>query len=293
MPAGLIVPDQLPTWVPGQLTVHNPDGWQGLSVRGYRYRSSDVEVPPIRDFMVVAYHRGTTGMRRRVDGEWINETLRPGDVSLLTRAAASHWLWSSDIEVVHVYLTRDELATTCRQMYDRDIDDVQLRDEVRADDPAVFRTVIAIATEAARGGTGSRLLVESLSTQLCVHILRSHADVVFRDTGGGDGLSFAQQRTVYDYVEAHLGEPITLDGLAAAVSLSRFHFARRFRQSTGTSPHDFVLRQRVERAKMLVTRTSAPLLDIATRCGFSDQSHMTRVFNRYVGMTPGQYRNHR
>ncbi len=232
-------------------------------------------------------------MRRRVDGEWINETLRPGDVSLLTRAAASHWLWSSDIEVVHVYLTRDELATTCRQMYDQDIDDVQLRDEVRADDPAVFRTVIAIATEAARGGTGSRLLVESLSTQLCVHILRSHADVVFRHTGGADGLSFAQQRTVYDYVEAHLGEPITLDGLAAAVSLSRFHFARRFRQSTGTSPHDFVLRQRVERAKMLVTRTSAPLLDIATRCGFSDQSHMTRVFNRYVGMTPGQYRNHR
>jgi AraC family transcriptional regulator len=290
MAGSLIVPEQLPTWAPGQLTMHNPDAWRGLSVRGYRYRSSDVEVPPMRDFLIVAYCRGTTAMRRRVDGAWVEELLHPGDVSLLTRAAASHWVWPSDIEVLHVYLTRDELTTTCRQMYERDVEDVELRDELRADDPVIHRTSLAIANEAVHGGAGSRLLVDSLSVQLSVHILRRHANVLFRESGGHDGLTFTQQRTVADYVHAHLGEVITLDDLAASVSLSRYHFARHFRRSTGASPHEFVLLQRVEQAKTMLTRTSAALPDIATGCGFADQSHMTRVFRKYVGTTPGRYR---
>jgi AraC family transcriptional regulator len=291
MTAGLITPDQLPSWVPGQLTVHNPDGWQALSVRGYRYHGSDVDVPPLRDFLVVAYHKGATAMRRCVDGGWISETLHPGDVSLLTRAAASHWVWPSDIDVVHVYLTRHELAATCRQMYERDVEEVQLRDEVKADDPAIHRTVMAIAQEAALGDAGSRLLVDSLSCQLCVYILRHHADVLFREPTGEGGLTFAQQRTVADYIRCHLDQTITLDDLAASVAFSRFHFARCFRRSTGASPHEFVLRQRIEQAKTMLARTDVALLDIAARCGFADQSHMTRVFNKHVGTTPGQYRS--
>jgi AraC family transcriptional regulator len=112
----LIAPDELPAWLPGTLTVRSPEqGWDGVAVRGYRYGASDVEVPPLRDHVVVAYRRGTTPMRRSVDGTtWTAVTLRPGDVSLLSRGVASHWAWPGDIEVVHVYLTADELATTCR-----------------------------------------------------------------------------------------------------------------------------------------------------------------------------------
>lgn len=291
MAATLIVPDQLPTWVPGQLTVQSPDaGWDGVSVRGYRYRGSDVEVPPMRDYLVVAYRRGTTSMRRRLDGEWIHDTLGPGDVSLLTRAADSHWVWPSDIEVVHIYLTQHELAETCRQMYERDVQDVELCDEVKADDPAIHRTAMLIAQEAAQGGAGSTLLVDSLSCQLSVYILRKHAHVLFREAGGRDGLTFHQERVVRDYVDVHLSERISLEDLAGSVALSRFHFARRFRQSTGTSPHEYVLQRRVARAATLLTRTAAPLLEIAARCGFADQSHLTRVFKKHTGTTPGRYR---
>ena len=65
----LIGPDDLPAWLPGTPTVRSPEqGWKGVTVRGYRYGGSDVEVPPLRDHVVVAYRRGTTPMRRSVDG---------------------------------------------------------------------------------------------------------------------------------------------------------------------------------------------------------------------------------
>lgn len=150
-------------------------------------------------------------------------------MSLLTRAADSHWVWPDDIEVVHVYLTEHELASTCREIYGRDVEEVELCDEVKADDPAIHRTAMLIAAEAAQGGAGSKLLIDALSCELSVHILRRHAHVLFREAEVNDGLTFLQQRIVRDYVQQHLGESISLDDLAASVALSRFHFARRFR----------------------------------------------------------------
>jgi AraC family transcriptional regulator len=229
-------------------------------------------------------------MRRRVGRAWLRESLGPGDVSLLTRAAESHWTWPDDIEVVHVYISPDELAATCRQMYERDVQEVELHDTIKADDPAIHHTAMQIAHEAALGGAGSKLLVDSLSCQLAVHILRRHAHVLFRETAGTGTLTFQQERTVRDYIHQHLGESISLDDLASEIGLSRFHFARRFRASTGTPPHEFLLRQRVERAQTLLERTNSPLLDVACTCGFADQSHMTREFKKRVGTTPGRYR---
>lgn len=291
MPNALIEPDQLPRWVPGHLTVHSPDeGWDGVSVRGYRYGGSDVEVPAMRDYMIVAYRRGLTSMRRRIDGDWNEESLRPGDVSLLTRAAESHWVWPNDIEVVHVYLTQQQLAATCREMYEREVQDVELRDEIKADDPAIHRTAMLIAREAAQGGAGSRLLVDALSCQLSVHILRRHAHLLFKDPPSQDGLTFQQEHTVRDFIHEHLHEGISLQDLAATIAMSRSHFARRFRRSMGVTAHEFVLQQRVARAYGLLSRTDARLPDVALRCGFADQSHMTRVFRQREGRTPGEVR---
>lgn len=287
----LIAPERLPEWVPGTLTVHSPEaGWGGVSVRGYRYPRSDVEVPSLRDHMIVAYRHGHTSMRRRIDGDWRDERLGPGDVSLLTRAAGSHWIWSSAIEVVHVYLTRDELAGVCREVYDHDVADIELHDTIKADDPAIHRAAMLIAHEAAHGAAGSRLMVDALSSQIAVHVLRRHAHLRLREPGAACGLSRAQQRVVRDYVRDHLTGPISLADLAATVGLSRFHFARRFRQGTGTTPHEFVLRERVERARGLLERTSTPLFEVAARCGFADQSHLTREFKKRAGTTPGRYR---
>lgn len=86
-------------------------------------------------------------------------------MSLLTRASRSHWVWPHDVDVVHVYLTQAQLTATSREMYDREVEDVELDDVLRADDPVPFRSAMQIAAEAATAGPGTRLLVEALTQQ--------------------------------------------------------------------------------------------------------------------------------
>ena len=95
-----------------------------------------------------------------------------------------------------------------------------------------------ITQEAAQGAAGSKLMVDALTSQLAVHILRQHAHVRFRECGEDGGLTFREEHAVRDYIQHHLARAITLDDLAGEVRMSRFHFARRFRSDTDMTPHE-------------------------------------------------------
>jgi AraC-like DNA-binding protein len=107
------------------------------------------------------------------------------------------------------------------------------------------------------------------------------------------GLARWQLLRVRAEVDAHLSEPISNRQLADCVRLSPFHFARAFRQSTGMSPHTYVIRRRIERAAQLMLSTDATLCKIAVECGFADQSHLSRRFLSALGAAPGAWRRER
>lgn len=93
-----------------------------------------------------------------------------------------------------------------------------------------------------------------------------------------------------DYIEAHLGEPVTLSDLAAFAGLSRMYFAAQFRAATGVRPHEYLLRRRVERAQDLLSTSGQALVEVALSVGFQTQAHFTTVFKRFVGQTPHRWR---
>lgn len=93
-----------------------------------------------------------------------------------------------------------------------------------------------------------------------------------------------------EYIEQHLDSNISLTALADAAGLSMYHFAKAFKQSTGATPHQFVLDRKIERAKALLRDPNRSVLEASARTGFVDQSHFTKIFRRLVGVTPSVYR---
>ena len=104
------------------------------------------------------------------------------------------------------------------------------------------------------------------------------------------GLAPWQVRRLREHIAANLCSALPLSELAKLVQLSTGHFARSFRQSFGVSPHTFIIEQRVHRAMCLILESEAPLAEIALSCGMTDQSHLTRLFTRNVGMSPAAWR---
>ena len=97
-------------------------------------------------------------------------------------------------------------------------------------------------------------------------------------------------RRVRELVEAKMEYGLSLDELAECVGLSTAHFARMFRKSTGQTPHQFVLRRRLERAKEMLRAPDARVLDVAVACGFKTQQHFAQVFRDVCGVSPTDYR---
>jgi AraC-like DNA-binding protein len=103
-------------------------------------------------------------------------------------------------------------------------------------------------------------------------------------------LSPVEERRVTDRLLDDLARDTSLSELAALCGRSRSHFTRAFKKSTGMPAHRWLLMQRVKRAKVLLHETSTPIAEIALTCGFADQSHLTRVFSKTFGISPGAWR---
>ena len=125
---------------------------------------------------------------------------------------------------------------------------------------------------------------------LVQHLLRHYTNRKLTPSPSRGGLSPFVLKRVQDFIEGSLEAAITVDELACIAELSPFHFTRMFQQSAGVSPHQYVLRRRIEKAKDLLGERSPSLAEVAQVCGFSSQSHLTTRFRRATGMTPNSFR---
>jgi AraC family transcriptional regulator len=154
-------------------------------------------------------------------------------------------------------------------------------------DPLLSQLVTTLADET-KGAFADRILVESLSTALWIRLAQHFVGHLARPTS--KGLSPERLRRVRDFIEAHLDEQLSLTVLADIACLSPYHFSRSFKEAAGVGPQRYVIQRRLERAKTLLRRTREPLAQIAQEAGFADQSHLTSIFRREIGVTPGRFR---
>jgi AraC family transcriptional regulator len=156
-------------------------------------------------------------------------------------------------------------------------------------DPLILQIGLALKADLESQRPGGRLYAEAMATALAVHILRNysaHSQPSVRYLGG---LSPTQLKRVTDYINDHLAQELSLEELAAITQLSAYHFCRSFKRSTGLTPYQYVIRQRVERAKVLLKDGKMGISDVAVACGFTHQSHLNRHFKRLMGVTPKKF----
>jgi AraC family transcriptional regulator len=156
-------------------------------------------------------------------------------------------------------------------------------------DPLVSHIALTV-TNQIDCGVLDNILADALSTVLAVLIVRHHVDPSAIELAPSSGLSRERLQRVRDYIEAHLGDSLTLTDLAGVACLSPYHFSRSFKLALGIGPQRYVMQRRLDRAKTLMRRTDQPLAWVAKEVGFADQSHLTSVFRRETGLTPGQFR---
>jgi AraC family transcriptional regulator len=271
-------------------------GWEDLVVQAFH---EPVEIegwmrPATPNVTLILFAGGPMHLEQRhLHGPWKALSLHQGD--LILRPGTSYevrWksLSSVPTQTLHVRLSRDLLARTAQEVAGCDPARLPVEEHVGFQDPLLAQIGLALWRELEQPAPAGNLYAQTAAQMLAMHLFRSYtagAGVIEEPSGG---LTPQQMDRVLDFVQEHLDQALSLEALAQQAGFSPYHFARLFRQTTGESPHQFVLRQRIARAQRLLTERDVPLACVARACGFADQSHLTQTFKRYLTLTPRAYR---
>jgi len=280
-------------YVPGQTVLQEEIGDElQLRSRVQPARQEPAPAPALPQHTLTFVHAGAIeGARRVGGGDWQSfDTQARGHVTVRPagRTTALRWRARRSVRALSLYLRPDVLEQGALEMGVAP-SRVELRDTFNADDPAL--SVLAETFRGIAAGTRAHdpLYYQTALQSLTVVLLRGYAGPLPEPDAAG-ALSRTRLRRVERCVRERLAADLSLDDLAGAVGLSKYHFSRRFKQRTGQSPYQFVIYERVRAARRRLRETTRPLAQIALDVGFSSQSHFTRTFKQHVGVTPRQYR---
>lgn len=211
----------------------------------------------------------------------------PGDIGIYPAYCHQSFTWDKEAEFWLISLEPDLLSNLGYELYQTE--NVELIPQLdNLFDPLIKQIALALKTTLETDGMGSHLYADSMANALAVHLLSRYSNHSRQIPSSNGKLSQQQLSQVVDYIQSNLAREITLLELATLVQLSEFHFGRLFKQTTGTAPHQYHLKCRVDRAKQLLLRGIA-IAKVAQSVGFSNQSHLNYHFKRQVGLTPKQF----
>lgn len=220
-----------------------------------------------------------------------NETIpsQVGSVALQPFEGAL-WRFEHPVSFVQLYVPFALLRTVSESLFSREL----AHDDLRMPSSLVDDKLCS-AVRSVRYGLSliepTNLILDSwalILSEILVRHFSSHAGTHPRTSSGkipARGIAL-----VVDYIEASIDRDLDLASLASVASMSIYHFARRFRETIGMSPHAYVLCRRIRRAQEMLNHGRSNLVQVSEACGFSSQAHLTAVFRRNLGVTPGEYR---
>lgn len=213
-----------------------------------------------------------------------------GDISITPAEMPFFARWEGDDHYLQIRIASRFIQQVAREALAINPDHLELLPEFRTRDPQIESIGMLLLAELQQENLGGRLYIESLANVLAVHLLRQYAATKPNLPMYEGGLHQRQLLQVLEYINEHLEQDIKLADLADLLGMSQFHFSHLFKQAIGTSPYQYLLQQRIERAKQLLKQSDRSIMDIAFLCGFNSHSHLSKQFRQFTGMTPTNYR---
>ncbi|MDQ3132400.1 MAG: AraC family transcriptional regulator [Acidobacteriota bacterium] len=279
----------------GDWIVNSGDRWENLKVIRNRHhiRESYIKPGKLIYHLITVYMGAPSRQQAIFSGRNYNILQTAGNVAVMP-AGCSLQSWYDEVEQDDIYLHLEpEFIKSVAAGAELDPDKTEIITSLETRSPGIELMARMAFDELQRGGeaAGSNLYADSLANLLAVQLLREYSShKIPPERRYINGLTNKKLALVLDLIESDLSENLSLSVLANAAGLSEYHFLRLFKQSTGLTPHQYVINQRIERGKELLKKTDMSITEIAYLLGFSTPAHFTHYFRRKTGVTPSSGR---
>lgn len=268
--------------------------WQGIILEEHR-ADAEYERPDLRNYshVIHVFTGAPVTHEWRVDGRVHRVHSVEGDAVILPdefeasvycRRSSPGTQWILALDPSHLKKRVEELMEGKR---------VELIPRFDVVDSQLQRLIRTLHADVSAGSPAGSLFGESIGAALALHLAQHYSTRSSFAQQSARGLPTRSLHAVLDYIHANLTADLHLTELAETAGLSTFHFAKLFKQSTGSSPHQYVMQRRIERAKELLRNPVISLSEVSLRAGFVDQSHLSNVFRRFAGISPSKFRAQR
>lgn len=262
-------------------------GWDDLVIAYDYYPPGEIPKVSVKQHCLGIYTDMPSSVQteRTIDGRLRREQNIQGDFVIVPANTSHKVAWNKPGGAITIAIDPTVFAQTIYEVVDPSR--IELVPQFATADPFVYQTGVALKSALAKHGSGSRLYAESLVNTLIIHLLEHYSTERLNLPGCAAGtLPQYKLQQIINYIYAYLDRDLSLKELGTVVQMSPNYFLQLFKNTTGITPHQYVIRCRIERAKDLIRLGNLSIAEIAIQVGFVDQSHLHRNFKRLVGVTP-------
>ena len=224
-----------------------------------------------------------------IDGQFRDLQYNQGDIFLVPAGVPHKAYWRQESEGVLLVLEPESMINAAIDSVESDC--IKIVPQFATSDLRLLQIAQWLLKELQEKQMGSNLYIESLTTILMVHLLRNYSVFEQNIPNYTGGLAQYKLKRAIAFINENLDRDLKLIDLGIVVGMSTYHFARMFKQSTGLTPHQYLVKQRLSKAKELLRHTEIAIADIGYLVGYKNSSHFAKVFRKHTKVSPTAYRN--
>jgi AraC family transcriptional regulator len=264
-------------------------GWKNVALYQWNGSVEECELQ-VRNEPALFLHIGGGPMSLRADAHWSKKQSYPGMLTFVPPATKLTCHLGGKVRSLAAYLN-PACFDTAAELESFSILSNRLHFLCGFKDDLLSASIRSLADEMKNPNQVGSLFADSLANAVGLHLLRKC--IADKDSQKCQTLSRSALRKALDLIEDSIETGISLETLSSTVGLSRAHFSKAFKNSTGMAPHSYLTNRRIARACEFLSTTHEPIVQVAIRCGFWSQAHFTEYFRRSTGMTPSNFRRSR